>query len=289
LQGGEIRGARKSNFLSSVSSFIGRNIFSKILKPLLLRDSQCISLFRKDFLYQFHDIKNIQQNLVLLSLVIIYFFSISSLPLNWLGYGVQLRYIISFFNIGLILIIIASLCSKLVYPTLVYEGNYLWILKTAPITSKKFIWTKFFFLLLPVLILGQLLTVFSSFFVQVDKVVFILNILTTTLLCLSLVGLSIFFSINELKNAIKETGRNELRTGNPLYMLIAVFFVLFTLGLEVIPIYLFFLKELAEIEFTQRPWYIIGGVVVILLFITLLTTVLSVKASIKRFDKIQFI
>jgi ABC-2 type transport system permease protein len=286
LQGGEISVTRKSNVLSSMSSFIGRDIFSKILKPLLLSDSQCISLFRKDLLYQFHDIKNIQQNLVLLSLVIVYLFSISSLPVNWLGYGIQLKYYISFFNIGLILIILASLCSKLVYPALVTEGKYLWILKTAPITSRKFIWTKFIFLFIPIFVLGQLLTVFSSVFVYIERDVFILNLITIFLVSFSLVSMAIFFSIVDLRKAMKGNADEEITTGNTIYMILSVFFILFILALEIIPLYLYFLKESVRVEFTHGAWLIIGSLLIVLIVVNFLASALSLRVSIRKFDTI---
>ena len=95
-------------------------------------DTQSRMVIRKDLFYQIRDVKNIHQILILLSMIIVYLFSIASLPLNWDYYAVQLKYIVSFFNLGLILIIIASLCSRLVYPAVVSEGNLLWIIKTAP-------------------------------------------------------------------------------------------------------------------------------------------------------------
>jgi ABC-2 type transport system permease protein len=250
-------------------------------------DRQSSALFIKDILYQFHDIKNIQQNLILLSLIVVYLFSIASLPLNWEEYGVQLQYTISFFNLGLILVIIASLCSKLVYPAIVTAGDSLWIIKTSPITSKRYIWTKFFFLFLPIFILGQLLTVFSSVFVHVEKTIFSLNVLTTTLMCFSLVGLAISFGINDLKRITKGSAGEEIKTGNTFYMITSVLFIVFILFLELIPLYLYFLKEAEEVVFTQKTWLLIGTVIAVLFLVNIITTAVSMHLNLRRFDDIQ--
>jgi ABC-2 type transport system permease protein len=288
LQGGSISLKEKRRHFSHISNFVRKGVSLKPVQLLLPSlDSQSITLLIKDLLYQFHDIKNIQQNLVLLSLIIIYLFSIASLPLNWVEYGIELKYVISFFNLGLILIIIASLCSKLVYPAIVSEGNSLWLIKTSPITPKKYIWTKFFFLFIPIFLLGQLLTIFSLFFIDIGKTLFALNILTTTLLCFSLVSMAIAFSISDLKKTTKEGESEEIKTGSTIYMVISVFFILFTLALEIIPIYLYFLRETAKIEFIQKTWFLIGAVVFILLFVNALVTAISMHISIKRFDNIQ--
>ena len=273
---------------SGLSRFIKKLVYLKPVERLLSSlDAQRMALVRKDLVYQFHDTKNMQQNLILLSLVIIYLFSIASLPLNWEGYAVKLKYVISFFNLGLILVIMSSLCSKLVYPAIVSEGVSLWITKTSPLKPGKFIWTKFFLLFVPIFLLGQSLTVFSSFFMDIENTLIVLNILTTTLLCFSFVSLAIVFSISDLKNTMKGDEKDEIKTGNVVFMVISVFFILFTLALEAFPLYLYFLKESEKAEFIQKTWFIIGTVVFILLIVNLLVTAVSMHLSIKKFDDIQ--
>ncbi|MEK6528520.1 MAG: hypothetical protein AABZ36_06545, partial [Nitrospirota bacterium] len=261
-------------------------LLKPVQKILSLSGRQTRALFTKDLLYQFHDIKNIQQYLILFSLIIIYLFSIASLPLNWEGYAVRLKYMISFFNLGLILAIMAALCTKLVCPLIASEGNFLWAIKTSPITPGKYIRLKFLCSLIPIFLLGQFLIIFSSLFINIEKPVFILNILTTALLCMSLVSMAINFSVSDLKNKAK-TLTEETGSGSALYMIASLFFILFTLALEMIPLYLYFLKASAKVEFTQKAWLITGGVVFALVIVNLLVTVISMRMSIKRFRNLQ--
>jgi ABC-2 type transport system permease protein len=287
LQSGDVS-ARKKKGAIRITSFLRLNIFKKPLQRLLsLFDTQAVALFRKDFLYQFHDIKYIQQNFILLALIIVYLFSIASLPLDWEEYGVQLKYMISFLNLGLILIIIASLCSKLVYPAIVSEGYSLWVIKTAPLSSRKYISIKVLFLFIPIFLLCQLLTVFSSIFVHVGRDVFILNIITTLFVCFSLVCMAISFSIVDLRSAMKSSADEEIKTGNTIYMILSVLFVLIILVLEAIPIYLYFLKESIRVEFTRGAWLIIGSLLFVIIVVNVLATAFSLHYSIKRFDTIQ--
>lgn len=284
LQGGEIilKQRRMSVFNMIKQAFS----LKPVQKILSLSNRQAKALFIKDLLYQFHDVKNIQQYLILFSLIIIYLFSIASLPLNWEGYAVKLKYMISFFNLGLILAIMAALCSKLIYPIIVSEGNYLWTIKTSPITPEKYIRLKFFFSLIPVFLLGQFLIIFSSMFINIEKPVFILNILTTALLCMSLVGMAIAFSVSDLKNIAKNM-TEETGSGSALYMIASFFFILFTLALEMILLYLYFLKASSKVALTHRGWFIIGGVVFVLVIVNLLVTVISMRMSVKKFDNLQ--
>jgi ABC-2 type transport system permease protein len=288
LQGGGIISKSESERPSDAGRLANKTIYSRLVQKLLSPlGIQRLMLLKKDFLYQIRDIKNIHQHLILFSLIIVYLVSISSLPLNWVEYAVMIKYFVLFFNLGLILIIMASLSSKIVYPAIVSEGGFLWVIKASPITSKKYIMTKFIFLFIPILLLGLALTIFSSFFIDVEKVLTCLIIFSTVLLSLSLVSISINFSISDLKGAIKKSDIEEVKTGNTAYMIISVLFVLFTLALEIIPVYLYFLKESEKIVFVQRTWLIIGGVVLVLLLVNIFVTAFSIHRSIRKFDGIQ--
>jgi ABC-2 type transport system permease protein len=256
---------------------------SKFVGPLMrMLDTQSRMFIKKDLLYQIRDEKNIHLILFLLSLIIVYLFSIASLPLNWEYYAVQLKYIISFFNLGLILIIIASLCSRLVYPAVVSEGNFLWIIKTSPITLKRYIWTKFLFFFIPIFALGQLLAIVSSFSIGTEKIFILLEVITTALLTFSLVSLSVVFSISDLRSVKEQT-----KTGSTAYMLISVFLILFTLALEVIPVFLYFLKEAGKGAFTRTAWIAIGVMISVLFLVNLAVTALSMRLSIKKLDNLH--
>ena len=256
---------------------------SKFIGPLMrMLDTQSRMFIKKDLLYQIRDEKNLHQILIIFSLIVVYLFSIASLPLNWEYYAVQLKYIISFFNLGLILIIIASLCSRLVYPAVVSEGNFLWIIKTSPITLKRYIWTKFLFFFIPIFALGQLLTIVSSFSIGTEKIFILLEVITTALLTFSLVSLSLVFSISDLKSVKEQT-----KTGSTAYMLISVFLILFTLALEVIPVFLYFLKEAGKGAFTRTAWIAIGVMISVLFLVNLAATALSIRLSMKKIGNLQ--
>jgi ABC-2 type transport system permease protein len=257
----------------------------KINPVLRIIGSQSRTFIKKDFLCQIRDEKNIHQIVILLALIIIYLFSISALPLNWEYYAVQLKYLISFFNLGLILVIIASLCSRLIYPSVVNEGASLWITKTSPVTPKKYIWTKFLFFFVPVFIVAQMLTVVSSLLIGIEKNFIFLKITTVTLLSLSFVSLAISFGISDLKHVISETSQEKLRTGNTTYMLLSVFLILFTLAIEIVPTFLYFLKEAQKSIFTQKAWIVVGAALFIVLIMNTVITALAIRHGIRKIEQ----
>jgi ABC-2 type transport system permease protein len=288
LQSGGIISKKEREHPSGIGNIPEKRIYARMAQKLLsLLGVQRLALLKKDILYQMRDIKNIHQHLILFSLIIVYLFSVSSLPLNWVEYAVKIKYFVLFFNLGLILIIIASLSSKLVYPAIISEGSFLWIIKASPITSRKYVMTKFILLIMPIFALGEALAIFSSFFIKVEGALTALIIFSTALLSFTLVSMSISFSISDLKSAVKKGDIEEIKTGNTAYMITAVFLTLLTLALEIIPVYLYFLKESEKIPFTQRTWLIIGVLASVLLLVNIFATAFSIHRSIRKFEAIQ--
>jgi hypothetical protein len=128
---------------------------------------------------------------------------------------------------------------------------------------------------------------FFSSFIGIERPFFIIKIITTTFLSFSLVSMAIVFGISDLKPTVNEEVKEQTRTGNTIYMIISVFLVLFTLALEIIPVFLYFLKEAAMVAFTTTAWLIIGGMLFILFLVNLLVTSISIHLSIKRYEKLQ--
>jgi ABC-2 type transport system permease protein len=250
-------------------------------------DAQSRGLIKKDILYQIRDVQTIHQMLIITSLIVIYIFSIASLPLNWEDYALRLKFIISFFNLGLILIIIAAVCSRVVYSAVVSEANSLWILKTSPITPKKYILTRFLFFFVPICIAGQLLTIFSSFFIGAGKTFIFINSITTLFLTCSLVALSMTFGVSDMRQSLSDSSQNQIRTGNTAQMIISVFLILLTLLIGIVPTFLYFLKEANQGAFSLKALAAIGAAMLTLFVLNLIVTVFSIRRGIRKISKMQ--
>ena len=282
LQGGDLRLKREAHKMAK-----DRLLSGLIRKCTILFRPESSSLIQKELLYYMRDAKNIHQSLIIFSLVIIYLFSITSLPLNWEDYAAQLKYVASFFNLGLILIIIASVCSRFVYPAVVSEAASFWMIKASPMTPQRYIGTKFLFFLTPIFILGQLLTVLSSLFIGLEKGFILLNIVTTSLLCLSLVSMTISFGVTDIKHAYSNADKERTGTGSAMYMIASVSLILLTLTLEILPTFLYFLKASRQAEFGGKAWLIIGIGIAALFIVHTLITALSLKQGIRKLRKLE--
>jgi ABC-2 type transport system permease protein len=250
-------------------------------------DPQSMGFIRKDILYQIRDVRTIHQMLIIMSLIVIYIFSIASLPLNWEEYALRLKYIISFFNLGLILIIIAAVCSRVVYSAVVSEANSLWILKTSPVTPKKYMLTRFLFFFVPICAAGQLLTIFSSFFIGAGKTFIFINSLTTLFLTCSLVSLSMTFGVSDMRQSVSDSSQEQIRTGNAAQMIVSVFLILLTLLIGIVPTFLYFLKEANQTAFSLKALASIGTAMLALFVLNLIVTVFSIRRGIRKINKME--
>ena len=113
--------------------------------------------------------------------------------------------------------------------------------------------------------------------------------ITVTLLCFSLVSLAIVFSITDMKRLMKEGEKEELKTGNTLYMIISVVLIIVTLSLELFPIYIYFLEESEKVVFITKTWLIIGGIATALIVLNVCITGISIALGIKKFNSLELV
>lgn len=286
IQGGDGLDAANPGMSRGGSSWLGRSL-ARVTGPLFsVWGRQKEALLQRYFLYQLRDARNLQQMLVLASLIGVYLFSVASVPLNWIGYTVHLRYTSSFFNLGLILIIIAALCSRILYPAFSSERASLWIVKTCPVTTKSYIRTTFVFFLVPVLTAGQVLTICSSLLIGAERSFIALECVTVTLVSFSLVAMGMFFGASGMRRLTVESAV-EGKQGSTLYMIVSVILIMLVLAVEIVPAFLYFLKESTQTMFTRKAWVSIGAVLLIQLIVNGVVTILSLRQSVRALDRVQ--
>ncbi len=244
------------------------------IRPVLFKD-ESLALIKKELILQIRNPENIQNFIILLSLIVIYIFSISALPLNWVEYGLALRYIVAFLNLGLIMIILTSITSRIAYPSIISEKEHYWLLKTSPIKPLKYITSKFLIYLLPGVLIGLFLVTITSLMIGLEIPFILIKVITIAAITPSIISMAIYYGISGGKEASK--------ISTP-YLLSSTFLILIILGIEVIPTFLYFLKEKMVAEFSQKGILMIMGSIILVLTINLGITNLSIRRAIKRFD-----
>jgi ABC-2 type transport system permease protein len=134
-----------------------RGMFAFIKKPLI--PEQISVLIKKDFWHFLREPSQWIHFCIISILIVIFIGSISRLhfPFERALLDTVSYMVIYVFNAFLI----SSIALRFVYPMMSIEGLSFWKVRSAPITLSKVYWLKFFLAFIPIVILGELLSIAS--------------------------------------------------------------------------------------------------------------------------------
>lgn len=222
--------------------------------------SQVMALMGKDFRTFFRDNTQWSQLLLVAALIVVYLYNYSVLPLDRAKMPTfYLQNLFAFLNIGLAGFVLAAIGVRFVFPAVSAEGASFWIMQTAPLSARRLLWSKFFFYLGPLLLLGQILTIFSNELLQVAPLMRWLAPITVFCMAFGVTALGIgmgaaFPDFNAENLAQVATG-----FGGLLYMILAMSFIGLVIVLEAGPAYTLFTAEIRHqtLDLSQR--FYVGG------------------------------
>ncbi|MBI5042762.1 MAG: hypothetical protein HZC10_02810 [Nitrospirae bacterium] len=96
------------------------------------------------------------------------------------------------------------------------------------------------------------------------------------------------FGIYDLRPVLNDELKEQTKTGSPILMILSIVLIFFTLAIEVVPIFLYFFKESAQITFSYKVWGIMAALFIVLFIVNLIVVTLSVSLSIRRVKRLQF-
>ncbi len=237
-------------------------------------------LIKKDILLYIRDSRNLQELFILFALIIIYAFSISALPLNWEGYAERLRYMASLFTAAITMIVIAAISSRIIYPML-SEGLSTWLIKTVPVSTYRYVSTRYLLFLIPLLLIGEGLIILSIYFIPVHRSYQLMHLLTTALTTMSVLGITFLSSLSErtIKKSLLDNKKPEATVS---YMMLSLSIIILNLLIMSIPVSDLLMSNTENPDI--KSLYVGCGIIVL---INLLITLLSLRQSIKGYSSLE--
>jgi ABC-2 type transport system permease protein len=148
-------------------------------------------LLIKDLKIFLRDVSQWSQLLLLLALVLVYLYNFRVLDLARIPYmSGFIKNVYAFINLGMAGFVMATVAVRFVFPAVSAEGAAFWIIRTAPISLRDFLWSKFWTGFVPVLVLTELLTVAANQFLGVDPALKMMAAVAIIFMSLALVGLA---------------------------------------------------------------------------------------------------
>jgi len=243
------------------------------------------ALSEKDILLFIRDEGQWSQIPLLVTLIIIYLFSIKALPLEWgTLVGLGIKYMVAFLNIGLVGVVMASIAVRFLYPSVSLEGRAFWLIRTAPISIRTFLWNKFLVNFIPMLFLTLLLTGISTFFLHVKTWMVMISMGTGVLLAASITGLSV--GMGAAYPNFEAENLSQVSTGlrGTYYMLLALLLILSTIALESVPTIGIFLGEVSKETLLTRAKVVIGLFFAAVLLLNMLFLYLPMRIGERRLE-----
>ncbi|MEK6775485.1 MAG: hypothetical protein AABY87_01225 [bacterium] len=243
------------------------------------------ALFEKDILLFIRDEGQWSQIPLLVTLMVIYLFSIKALPLEWgTLVGLSIKYMVAFLNIGLVGIVMAAIAVRFLYPFVSMEGRAFWLLRTAPISIRTFLWNKFMIGFIPLFFLTLVLMGVSTFFLHVKVWMVILSTVTGAVLAASITGLSV--GMGAIHPDFEAENLSQVSTGlrGTAYMLFALLLIFGTIALEAIPTIGIFLGEVSKGTLLPSAKVIIGLFFAAALLLNMLFLYLPMRIGERRLE-----
>jgi ABC-2 type transport system permease protein len=210
-------------------------LLERLARPL---EPRFRSLLLKDVRTFARDTTQWSQLLLLLALVVVYLYNFSVLPSNFTFATFFLQNLFSFLNLGLAGFVLSAVAVRFVFTSVSSEGRSFWILRSAPLTMSKLLWSKFWTALPPLLVLSQVLTLASNHFLGATLFMTVLSSVTILLVTFGIVGLGVGLGAAFPKFKFENVTQIAGSPGGLLYMMAATSFVAGVMFLEAVPVYL---------------------------------------------------
>jgi ABC-2 type transport system permease protein len=142
-----------------------------------------------------------------------------------------IKNVYAFVNLGMAGFVMATVAVRFVFPAVSAEGAAFWIIRTAPISLRDFLWSKFWTGLLPVFLLSEGLTVAANQLLGIDPFLKTVSAVAILFMSFALVGLATGMGARYPRFGADNASQVAGSYGGIAFMVAAVLFVLVVVAL----------------------------------------------------------
>jgi ABC-2 type transport system permease protein len=253
--------------------------FPEKMRAIVLKD---IKLF-------FRDTSQWSQLFLIFALMVVYIYSFKLLPLERAAMpSFFLQNLISFLNLGMVGFVISAVAVRFVFPAVSLEGSSFWIVRSAPLSLKDFLWAKFWSSLLPLLILAEVLIVLSNILLKVTPFMMALGIATVFMMTFGITALGIGIGAIYPKFKYENVAQIPTGFGGIVYMLLTMLLIGSVIMFEAWPVYKLFMAQAMGSGITGASWIAIVLSFCIAIIINVLALILPIKIGFARLLQREF-
>lgn len=228
------------------------------------------------------------QVILLTALAIVYVYNFKVLPLSKAGLNLYfLQNEIAFLNIGFTGFFISALCVRFVFPSISIEGESFWIIKSSPLSIKKFIWSKFLFYSPFMLLLAEALVICTNYMLFADTFIMILSICDTFFISTSIVGIAIGMGAIYPNFRHENIAQVATSIGAVIYMIVSFTLLAIVMLIQAIPVYCMLISKIKFNSFPSWQLTLICIAFIISVVILIMSFNKSLQLGIHKLEEIS--
>ena len=213
------------------------------------------AVIAKDIRTFFRDNTQWSQLVLLAALVVVYVYNFSVLPLD--KSPIRLDFLqneLAFLNMGLAGFVLSAVSARFVFTAVSAEGQAYWIIRSSPLSVRKYLWGKYLFFLTPMLILAEALVVLTNYLLEVTPFMMVLSTVSMFFMVFGIVALGIGFGATYPNFKHQNIAQVSTGFGGVLYMIVSSIFIGAIIVLEAGPVYILFMADLHGNQVSIYKW-----------------------------------
>ena len=233
----------------------------------------------------FRDQTQWPQLFLIFALIAVYLYNFSVLPLDKTPIRtVYLQNLFSFLNMALASFVLTAIAARFVFPAVSMEGDAFWIVRSSPVSIRTFLWIKFFVYFIPLLILAEILIVFSNILLQVTPFMMALSVGTVFCAVPGVVAMGVGLGAVYPDFHSENPAQSVTSFGGLLYMILCSGFIILITVLEAGPVYTFFMTKIRGETPTVWQWLWLMVSFALVLVLCVLAAILPMRIGEKRLN-----
>ncbi len=216
-------------------------------------------LLIKDLKVFLRDVSQWSQLLLLVALMLVYLYNFRVLDLDRMPYmSGFLKNVYAFLNLAMASFVMSTVTVRFVFPAVSAEGAAFWIIRTAPISLRDFLWSKFWTGLVPILILTESLIIAGNELLGVDPFLKRMSAVAIVFMAFALVGLGTGLGARYPRFAADNPSQVAGSYGGVAFMIVAVLFILVMIALLGWPSSVYLFSQLRDRPLTGAQQILIA-------------------------------
>jgi len=254
--------------------------------PLRKRKDPVTVLFHKELKMFFRDHTQWPQLFLLSALILVYLYNFSVLPPAHSSLEtLYLKNVLAFLNLGLTAFVLTAIAARFAFPAISTEGEAFWVIKVAPLPLRTFLWIKFLFYLIPLMLLAEILILATNVLLGVDNFMMVLSLTTITLTTPGIVALAIGLGAAYADFQAENPAQSATSFGGLLYMLLSVCFIGLVIVLEAGPVYRWTTAGLKKEILTIPDWLWFFSTFLVVLVSSILAVIFPIRHGITALSR----